>query len=220
MSAMSGEPPPPLKVAVVLLAAGLSSRMGARNKLLIGIEGEALVRRTARTYLAAGADVYAVVGHEAAAVRAALADLPLSFVENPRFAEGQQTSVRAGLDSLPEGYDAVLVALADQAALEPADISDLLRAFAEGDRDRILVPFHNGQRGNPVLFPAGIIAEIRASGRNAACRKFIDANPHLTRPHEAASDHFTIDIDTPEDLRNFIDRLPQPSIIAGRPSPG
>jgi molybdenum cofactor cytidylyltransferase len=207
MSVMSGEPStgraPPLKVAVVLLAAGLSSRMGARNKLLIDIEGEPLVRRMARTYLAAGADVHAVVGHEAEVVRAALADLPLAFVDNPRFAEGQQTSVRAGLDSLSEAYDAVLVALADQAALTSADISDLLRAFADGDRDRILIPFHQGQRGNPVLFPAAIIAEIRASGRNAACRKFIDANPHLTRHYEAASDHFTIDIDTPEDLQRF-----------------
>ena len=208
MSATSAESSPPPKAAVVLLAAGLSSRMGARNKLLIDIDGEPLVRRTARTYLAAGADVYAVVGHEAAAVRAALADLPLAFVENPRFAEGQQTSVRAGLDRLPAGYDAVLVALADQAALTSADISDLLRAFAEGDRDRILIPFQDGQRGNPVLFPAAIIAEIRASGRNAACRKFIDANPQLTRHYEAASDHFTIDIDTPDDLRSFTGRSP------------
>ena len=202
----STDRPPPLNVAAVLLAAGLSSRMGARNKLLIDIEGEPLVRRMARTYLAAGADVHVVVGHEAAAVRAALADLPLSFVENPRFGEGQQTSVRAGLDGLPEGHHAVLVALADQAALTPADIRGLLRAFAEGDRDRILIPFHNGQRGDPVLFPADIIAEIRAGGHNAACRKFIDANPLLTRHYEAASDHFIIDIDTPDDLRSFTDR--------------
>jgi molybdenum cofactor cytidylyltransferase len=202
----STEPLPPLKVAAVLLAAGLSSRMGTRNKLLIRIEGEPLVRRTARAYLAAGVDVYVVVGHEAPAVRGALADLPLTFVENPRFAEGQQISVRAGLDALSGGYDAVLVALADQAALRPEDIRDLLEAFAEGDRDRILIPFHQGQRGNPVLFPSEIITEIRASGRNAACRKFLDANPQLTRHYEAASDHFVIDIDTPDDLQNFTDR--------------
>jgi molybdenum cofactor cytidylyltransferase len=216
MSAESRKPstgrPPALSVAVVLLAAGLSSRMGARNKLLIDIEGEPLVRRAARTYLAAGADVHAVVGHEAAAVRAALADLPLTFVENPRFAEGQQTSVRAGLDSLSEAYDAVLVGLADQVALTPADIAGLLRGFAEGDRDRILIPFYNGQRGNPVLFPATIIAAIRAGGRNAAVRKFIDANPQLTRHFEAASDHFIIDIDTPDDLRSFTDRTGSHSV--------
>ena len=212
MIAEGEEPPaqrlPPLKIAVVLLAAGLSSRMGARNKLLIDIDSEPLVRRTGRTYLAAGLDVYAVVGHESAAVRGALSDLPLNFIENPRYAEGQQTSVRAGIDALSDGYDAVLVALADQAALTPADIRDLLHAFAEGDRDRVLIPFYNGQRGNPVLFPASIIAKIRASGHDAAYREFIDANPHLTRHYEASSDHFIIDIDTPEDLRSFADRWP------------
>ena len=172
-----GKPASPLKVAVVLLAAGLSTRMGERNKLLIEIDGEPLVRRTARTFLATGADVHVVVGYEAAAVRTALAGLPLAFVENPNFAEGQATSARAGVDSVPAGYDAVLVALADQAALTPADINDLLRAFAESGRSRILIPIFQGQRGNPVVFPPEIIAEIRASGRNVACRKFIDSQP-------------------------------------------
>jgi len=192
-----------LKVAVILLAAGLSRRMGDRNKLLIEAGGEPLVRRTANAYLAAGADMYAVLGHEAERVGAALAGLRLTFVQNPNFADGQQTSVRAGLEALAGGYDAVLVALSDQIALTSADISDLVHAFAESSRDRILIPYYKGERGNPVVFPAQIIADIRASGRNAACRAFIDGNPGLTRRYEAANDHFVIDIDTPEDLQAF-----------------
>lgn len=190
----------PLKAAAVLLAAGLSSRMGAQNKLLIEFDGTPLVRWTAATYLAAGADVFAVVGHEAAAVKAALAGLPLTFIENPEFAEGQATSARAGIEAMPKGYDAVMVALSDQVALAPADIRDLLGAFAASGRDRILIPYFRDQRGNPVVFPPDIIREIRASGRNVACRKFIDDHPELTRRYEAANDHFVIDIDTPEDL--------------------
>jgi molybdenum cofactor cytidylyltransferase len=192
-----------IKAAVVLLAAGLSRRMGERNKLLIEIEGEPLVRRTAKTYLATGAMVHAVLGHEAEQVRAALAGLSLTFVENPRFADGQPASVRAGLDSLPDGYDAVFIALADQAALTPGDIADLLRTFADGGGDRILVPYYRGQRGNPAVFPSKIIREIRASGGNVACRSFIESNPKLTRRYEAQNDHFVLDIDTPEDLQAF-----------------
>ena len=191
----------PLRAAAVLLAAGLSSRMGAQNKLLIEIDGVPLVRRTASAYLGAGVDVFAVVGHEAAAVKAALAGLSMTFIENPEFAEGQATSARAGIDGVPEGYEAVMVALSDQVALAPADIRDLLRAFAASGRDRILIPYFGKQRGNPVVFPPEIIREIRASGRNVACRKFIDAHPELTQRYEAANDHFIIDIDTPEDLR-------------------
>lgn len=195
-----------LKFAVVLVAAGLSSRMGAQNKLLIEIDGKPLVRRVATRYVEAGADVHVVIGHEAEAVRAALASLPVSYVENPRFAEGQQMSVRAGLEAVTDGYDALVVALADQAALTPGDIRGLLQAFAESSRDRILIPYYQGRRGNPVVFPAKIIARIREGGESATCRKFIDGNPQLTRRYDAENDHFIIDIDTPEDLRNFRER--------------
>jgi CTP:molybdopterin cytidylyltransferase MocA len=108
--------------AAVLLAAGLSRRMGARNKLLIEIHGEPMVRRVARLYLAACAHVYAIVGYEAERVRDALKDLPVTVVENTRFAEGQAASVRVGLENLTGRYNAVVMALADQAALTADDI--------------------------------------------------------------------------------------------------
>jgi len=192
-----------LDVAVVLLAAGLSRRMGAQNKLLINIEGAPLVQRAARTYLATGARVHVVLGHEAERVRAALDDLTLTFVENPRFTDGQASSVRVGIDSLSGTPDVVLVALADQIALTAEDISDLLEAFAKGDRGCILVPYYGERRGNPVAFPGTLIAEMTASGRHADCRTFIDDNPQLVQRYEAANDHFVTDIDTPEDLIAF-----------------
>lgn len=191
------------KVAAVLLAAGLSRRMGERNKLLIEIGGEPLVRRTAKVYLAAGAEVHAVLGHDAEMVRAALAGLPVSFVTNSHYEEGQQSSVRAGVESLAEGYGAILVALADQAALTPADIASLLDAFARCGGNRIAVPYFRGHRGNPVAFPARLIAEMRAAGKNAASRTFIDDNPRLIEQYEAGHDRYIIDIDTPEDLSSF-----------------
>jgi molybdenum cofactor cytidylyltransferase len=193
----------PCKAVAVLLAAGLSRRMGERNKLLIGIGGEPLVRRTAKVYLAAGVDVHVVLGHEANLVREVLADLPVSFIENPHYAEGQPTSVRAGVESLRDGYDAVIIALADQPALTAADISGLIRAFADSGGDHILVPYYGGTRGNPVVFPGKLIAEMSAQGRNAACRAFIDSNPQLTRHYAAENDHFVNDIDTADDLAAF-----------------
>jgi len=196
-----------IKAAAVLLAAGLSRRMGERNKLLIEIGGEPLVRRTAKVYLAAGVDVHAVLGFEAREVRAALEGLPITFVMNPHYEEGQQSSVRAGVESLPRGYDALLVALADQAALTPADIANLLGAFAARGGNRIIVPFFQGLRGNPVAFPVHLAATMRAAGKNAVSRAFIDNNPQLIEQYEAADERFIIDIDTPEDLASFGKRI-------------
>jgi molybdenum cofactor cytidylyltransferase len=190
-------------VAALLLAAGLSTRMGARNKLLIEIGGEPLVRRVAQAYLAAGAALYAVTGHEAARVAAAFGGLPLTFIGNPRYADGQASSLHAGLRGMPDGHDAVLIALADQAALTGDDIGGLIRTFASGDRTRALIPFYRGKRGNPVLFPREIAARLLAEPGEASGRDFLAAHPELARRYEAPNDHFVIDIDTPADLDAF-----------------
>jgi molybdenum cofactor cytidylyltransferase len=187
----------------VLLAAGLSRRMGPCNKLLLEIAGEPMVRRAARVYLAACTSVHAVIGWEAERVRHALKDLPLTIIENPCFADGQATSVRAGLESLTGRSDTIVMALADQAALTTADITGLLRAFFRSGGDRVLIPYYRGARGNPVVFPPGAVQDILASGPGADCRSFIDANPERTRRYEAPNSHFVTDIDTPEDLRLF-----------------
>lgn len=196
-------PTPALRVIALLLAAGLSQRMGARNKLLADVGGEPLVRRVAKAYLAAGIDVRVVLGFEATRVRAALGGLPLVFVENARYGEGQATSVRAGLAGIDAGCDAVMVALGDQAALTTADIAGLLGAFADNARAPILIPYYRGQRGNPVVFSAETVSQINALPPDAAARDYIEANPHCVRRYEAPNDHFVIDIDTPGDLTAF-----------------
>jgi xanthine dehydrogenase accessory factor len=195
-----------VRATAVLLAAGLSRRMGGGNKLLIDIGGQPLARRTALACLAAGVRLHVVLGHEAGRVREALAGLPAVFVENPRYAEGRASSVRAGLDSLDDFGDAVLVVLADQPALTAEDIGGLLDAFARSDRRHALVPYYRGARGNPVVFPADVIAGIVASGPDASCRDFLDRNPDRVRRYEAPNDHFISDIDAPDDLRAFAER--------------
>ncbi len=198
--------PEGFRAAAVLLAAGLSRRMGERNKLLIEIAGEPLVRHAARVYLAAGIEVHAVLGHDAERVGAALEGLPISIVENARYTVGQQSSVRAGIESLGPGYGAVLIALADQPALTPTDIEDLLAAFIRSGGNRILVPYFQGQRGNPIVIPPHLLDRMRASGANVACRGFIRDNPHLAGRYEASHGRFVIDIDTPGDLASFEER--------------
>src|SRR5690606_1923767 len=85
-----------MPVAVAVLAAGLSRRMGALNKLVQEIDGVPMVRRVARHALASRADrVFVVVGHEADAVRKALSGLAVGFVDNPDYREGLAASVRA-----------------------------------------------------------------------------------------------------------------------------
>ncbi|HET6922826.1 MAG TPA: NTP transferase domain-containing protein, partial [Anaeromyxobacteraceae bacterium] len=90
-----------MKVTGILLAAGAATRMG-RNKLLISLEGETLLRRAARRALAAGLDpVVVVLGHQAGRARRELDGLGCRAVVNPRHALGLNTSLAAGVGAVP-----------------------------------------------------------------------------------------------------------------------
>jgi molybdenum cofactor cytidylyltransferase len=94
----------------VILAAGLSTRMAPRNKLLLEFGGEPLVRRLSRQLLAARIDrVFVVVGHDRWNVRKAIRDLDVVVVENPDYFENQMTSVRTGVLAAPEAEGYLIV---------------------------------------------------------------------------------------------------------------
>jgi molybdenum cofactor cytidylyltransferase len=151
-------------VGCVLLAAGRGTRFEGGNKLLADVDGEPMVRRAARTLLAADPEEAVVVlGHEADAVREALAGLDLSERRNEAYAEGQSTSVATGVAAARErGWDAAVFALGDMPFVDPDSIDALVAAYADGE-GTVLAPAYDGMRGNPVLFDAthfGALADV------------------------------------------------------------
>jgi molybdenum cofactor cytidylyltransferase len=143
---------PDARVAGVLLAAGTSTRFGDRNKLLATRGGDPLVRRAARTLVAAPVDpVVVVVGHEADRVAAALDGLGVELVHNDDYGTGQASSVRTGVAAVADRADAVVVALGDMPAVSPTTVETLVDAYAAGVGDALATAYE-GRRGNPVLF--------------------------------------------------------------------
>jgi molybdenum cofactor cytidylyltransferase len=196
-----------LRVAAIVLAAGTSSRMAGRHKLLLETGGMPMIRRCAQAVLAfRPAETIVVTGFGQADIHAALSGLPLRFVHNPQYNAGQPVSVAAGIRVLTEGCDAVMVVLGDQALLTGADLARLATAYSAAVRP-ILVPFHNGCRGNPVIFAACLIPEVIAGGVKIGCRRLIDANPDKVARVEFDSDAFTFDCDTPDDYAALTARL-------------
>lgn len=143
----------------VVLAAGMATRMGGA-KLARPVGGRPMVQRVVDAALASRlAGLVVVVGHEAAAVRAALQDRPLQIVDNPSFAEGLSTSVHTALQAAAPGYDAALFLLADQPFVTAALIDALLDAFIATGK-AIVRPESEGRPGNPVLFSARLFPEL------------------------------------------------------------
>jgi molybdenum cofactor cytidylyltransferase len=185
-------------IAAIVLAAGASTRMGRQKLTLPMPDGRPLVRLAVEQVLAAGLDETVVVlGGDAEAVSAVLAGLPVRTVANPRYAEGQSTSLRAGLDALRPGTEAVVIALGDQPLPDPGVVRRLVAAFRETGRP-IVVPVYRDGRGNPVLFGSALFDELRAVTGDQGGRGVIAGDPD--RVAEVPVDApMPTDIDTPQD---------------------
>jgi molybdenum cofactor cytidylyltransferase len=189
----------------IVLAAGLSRRMGG-PKLLLPVEGrKLLVRLAVEQVLAAGLDeVVVVLGAEARAVEVALAGLSIRAITNRRHAEGQSTSLRAGLESLGPAVEAAVVALGDQPLPDPTLIGRLVEAF-RATRQPIVVPRYRDGRGNPVLFASSLFEELCAVTGDRGGRQVIARDPR--RVMEVPVDALMPpDLDTPDDYRAFMRR--------------
>ena len=193
---MRNDHPSEPKVAGLILAAGLSRRMGTA-KVLLPWRGRPLVRHLAEVALASRLEeVVVVTGHQVDATAAALVDLPVRLVHNPEFESGLASSLRAGVASIHDHADAVLIMLADQPLLGVELIDRLIEAFGETGA-RIVAPVAAGRRGNPVLFARALFGRLLEVRGDEGARAVIEAQRDQVHRIEVDSDIFE-DIDTPE----------------------
>lgn len=203
MKATRGEPPASAgpKVASIVLAAGRSSRMAPRNKLLELVEGGPIVARVAGVALASGAHpVIVVTGFEAPRIADALRDLKLTVVHNAAFEEGLSTSLRTGLRALPADSDGALILLGDMPEIARGDLEALMAAFAARGRQSICVPVCHGRRGNPVLWGAAHFAEMMTIGGDVGAKQLMALHQECVTEVAVESDGIFADVDTAADL--------------------
>jgi len=189
------------KIAALILAAGLSRRMGKANKLLAEIDGAPMVARVADAALASRAShVLVVTGHEAERVGAALAGRKLGLVHNPDYAEGLASSLRRGLAALPGDVDGVLVCLGDMPRVTAVHMDRIIAAFNPLEGRAICVPTCRGKWGNPVLFDKRFFAEMKRLEGDAGARHLIGQHHEVVAEVEMADEAVLIDVDSPDKL--------------------
>ncbi|KOU59357.1 4-diphosphocytidyl-2C-methyl-D-erythritol synthase [Streptomyces sp. MMG1533] len=192
------------QVAGLLLAAGGGRRLGGRPKALLEHRGRPLVEHAVGVLRAAGCTrVHVVLGAGAAAVRerAELGDCVL--VENPDWADGMGSSLRAGLDSLT-GTDvrAALVSLVDQPGIGAEAVGRVLAAYES--QQSLVSAAYDGVRGHPVLFGAAHWAGIAATATgDRGARAYLKAHEEAITLVECADVARPYDIDTAADLKHL-----------------
>ncbi len=197
---------PPM-ISAILLAAGLSNRLG-RNKLLLAPGGVPVVRRAAQALVNSRvAEVIVVTGHESVNVRNALDGLNVRFVHNPRFQEGQSMSLLTGLAETARETEGYLFALGDQPFMTTRLIDRLIGAY-QGSTALAVAPFYKGRRGNPVLLSPELREELLGLDGDEGARRIlarIEANtPDRLLAVEAESEALFWDIDTEEDYEKLL----------------
>jgi molybdenum cofactor cytidylyltransferase len=188
-------------VAAIVLAAGQSRRMEGKNKLLEDFGGKPLVRRAVEAALGSKASpVIVVTGGSSNAVRQALGGLNVHFVNNPDFAEGLSSSLKAGIRAVPEESSGAVICLGDMPHVSSELVDKLIAAFAPERGAMIVAPVKNKQRGNPVVWARRFFPELLKLEGDMGARKLANFYDEGLLEIEVADDAAFEDIDTPEAL--------------------
>jgi molybdenum cofactor cytidylyltransferase len=187
------------RVAAIVLAGGLSSRMG-QLKVLMDWDGRPIINAICDKLRRARVEQTVIVtGHKAAYVRAAVAKEGVTVVHNQDYAKGDMlSSLQTGLRALSPEISAALVCLGDQPQLDVRVAYDVMTAYAEG-RGLIIAPSYEMRRGHPILLDRAIWPEILELPPDAAPRDVINKHAELTAYVSCRDDSILRDIDTPED---------------------
>jgi len=180
------------------LAAGTSSRLG-RPKQLLDLDGKAVLQHVLDAAEGGGLDeILVVVGHRATEIGAAVRLPPRArFVHNPDYAEGQSTSLRAGLRAADPASGAAVVLLGDQPGVLPAAIAAVVQAWRSGEGPAAQASY-GGRPGHPTLFDRSLWLDLERSTGDEGARSLLAVHPEWLRP-VAAGDRPPDDIDTEED---------------------
>ena len=183
-------------VALLLLAAGASTRMG-RPKQLLPYRGRTLLRHAAETAVASGcAPVVLVTGALHQELLAEVAGLPIQAINNEKWESGMASSIQAGLAAVaPAQPRAVLIMLTDQPLVTPGLLQQLV-AQQQHTQAPIVAAAYGDTLGVPALFARALLpALLQLQGQQGAVRLIAGQGAAVGRVDFPAG---LLDVDTPE----------------------
>ena len=194
------------RVAGIILAAGMSTRMG-QFKQLLPLGGRAAIEWIAEVVGRRLDQTVVVLGHRAEEIAPVLADYPVCCVVNSAYRMGMLSSVQCGIQAVDAAAD-YLICLGDQPRLSGAVVEQVLQArkqIAAG----IIIPTANGRRGHPVLIRNAYRAEILGLPLDVGLNAVTRGHPEDTCELPVAEDAILTDMDTPADYQRELEQWPE-----------
>lgn len=191
----------------ILLAAGLSHRMGDTNKLLMKDSlGVAMICNSLDQLQKSEIDeIILVTGFQSNKILAAVDAYTFTHAYNSNFKNGQTSSIQAGAVTIPEQCRSFMICLADMPFITSAHYNKILNTFLgkESKINPIIVrPEYHNKPGHPVCFSAIYKDEILSCKESDGCKSVVKNNFSQLIKLDFKDDHFYSDIDTPDDAKN------------------
>jgi CTP:molybdopterin cytidylyltransferase MocA len=188
-----------VNAAAIILAAGESRRMG-RPKASLPFRGGTFLSAIAENLGRRCSPVIAVFGFDAARLSQSAPGGVLP-VENPDYAQGMLTSLKAGLRAVPDNCDAVVFTLVDHPAVLPSTVDTVMQSTAT-----IAIPRFEDRRGHPVLIRRKIADEFLDEPLTSKVRDVIDRHAAEIEYIEVADPGISDDIDDPALYQKLLER--------------
>lgn len=186
-------------IAAVVLAAGQSKRLG-KNKLLLDVNGEPLALKAVRAAVQSLASpVFVVTGYQAEELEEALENFDINIIYNPNYYTGIKTSIRLGIQSVPDSCDGVLLIPADMPNLSPDFLNKLISQFRKRQEKQLILAERNGVKSNPVLWRKTLYHVADLVPENADVRPIFMEHADYTTTVKGSSEEL-LDINFQNDL--------------------
>jgi molybdenum cofactor cytidylyltransferase len=187
-----------MKIAAIVLAAGLSKRYGPENKLLSLIDGVPMIRKVVVEIDRSKVDLVLVVtGYQSELIEDILVGVDkVQLVYNDHYEEGMSTSIVKGAQDLHQ-MDGCMICLGDLPHLTANDYDRLIEVFnAKKATNRIIIPTFRGKRGHPVVFGQSFFDDLKnLPFSDEGARKIILANEGCVLEVEMDNHNILKDID-------------------------
>jgi len=203
--------PKPIKLAGIILAAGMGTRMGA-TKQLLPLGGRPVLEKVIQNGLAAHLDpLILVLGHEANKIMDRLFLSRARVVINSKYKTGMSSSIKAGLAAIGPLCDGAMFLLGDQPQVPTAILKALIQSYTNQahtkrphtDRPHtnqtIVIPTFRGRQGNPVIFGRHFFPELNQLTGDIGGRVLFKAHPEKIIQVPVETNAICFDLDTPED---------------------
>ena len=196
-------------LTIVIPAAGASTRMRGSDKLLIPIDGVALLRRTAMLALQAHTIVMITLREPDPARRQMVQDLPVQIVTIHDASLGLSASLRR---AAAQSAGRLMILPADMPDLTAQDLSLMIQASNAAPYALLRATAQDGTLGHPVIFPADLRAAFATLSGDQGARAILQAHVARLRTIALPGHHALTDLDTPEawavwtQSRNLLDR--------------